>query len=614
MAEVRAARKRRNRRRRDRDARASASSSPAPRAPAQFADVSRDAAHATRIVSRRALRQHNRSSRRTRPRFILACAPALIQHRHVPHARPIQSEAMDPRIVRPRARHRIRARPARRRARRPSSISCSRWNRGPRRHRARPRAAVPAHPRGRSRTPHRGRHARRLAEPFALAGVDAIHVVPGARARIAGRPSASFAGACAHASSSPIPIRRAGSRAGARSIRRASLASRVERARRRSRARDARRHRDVGAHVNSETAQYYGYVKDWPAERLAGAVRAVSRRRAMCVALFGNAASAAVRPAQRRRPARQDDVPRALSVVRNRCRVLVAPDSGVLTAAYYLDETFPLDVISLWSDPRQGILKQGCPSPNPHAAPRRARGRGEDVRNIAVDERSRPRSSARSPPPASPHPRACSSALTPHPAASSRGAVAARACSRSSSFARHWACIYFALVVVSGLTYGRSIAFGLALAFALWLSAGRDVLRCASRFRVPDTYLWVAVARVAGLVGRVVFLVGASCVSRGRRSAPRSAGDSATAFDVLCRRAQRRGIPRRSPRPRVGVGRLAVGASRSTRCCFAQGAIPRRCSRACTAASARSRPTSCSSCRSCRCCSRRARSVTAPGR
>ena len=53
-----------------------------------------------------------------------------------------------------------------------------------------------------------------------------------------------------------------------------------------------------------------------------------------------------------------------LAVIRTRCRVLVAPDSGVLTMAYYLDQRFPLDIVSLWSDPRQGMLKQGCASPN----------------------------------------------------------------------------------------------------------------------------------------------------------------------------------------------------------------------------------------------------------
>jgi hypothetical protein len=75
-----------------------------------------------------------------------------------------------------------------------------------------------------------------------------------------------------------------------------------------------------------------------------------------------------------------------LSIFRNRCRVLVAPDGGVLTMAYYLDAAFPLTVVSLWSDPRQGILKQAVASPNPQLVHVPLVGEGEDVRRIPVAE------------------------------------------------------------------------------------------------------------------------------------------------------------------------------------------------------------------------------------
>jgi hypothetical protein len=139
----------------------------------------------------------------------------------------------------------------------------------------------------------------------------------------------------------------------------------------------------VGAHVASETAQYYGYVNDWPAERF----RALFAQFAAGVrfVLFGNAADA-VFPMPNVVDLRgRTSFLELMSVVRSRCRILVAPDSGVLTAAYYLDDAFPLDVVSLWSDPRQGILKQGCPSPNALLRHVALRGEGEDVRNIAVE-------------------------------------------------------------------------------------------------------------------------------------------------------------------------------------------------------------------------------------
>jgi hypothetical protein len=57
--------------------------------------------------------------------------------------------------------------------------------------------------------------------------------------------------------------------------------------------------------------------------------------------------------------------------------------------------------------------------------------------------------------------------------------------------------VYFALVAVSGLTYGRSIAFGLALALALWLVLG-SIFYDAAPVPRPDAYLWITVVAWAG--------------------------------------------------------------------------------------------------------------------
>ena len=54
-----------------------------------------------------------------------------------------------------------------------------------------------------------------------------------------------------------------------------------------------------------------------------------------------------------------------LSILKNRCRCLIAPDSGILAMVYFLNTPFPLRVVSLWADPRHGILKQNVASPNP---------------------------------------------------------------------------------------------------------------------------------------------------------------------------------------------------------------------------------------------------------
>lgn len=60
-----------------------------------------------------------------------------------------------------------------------------------------------------------------------------------------------------------------------------------------------------------------------------------------------------------------------------------------------------------------------------------------------------------------------------------------------------WACIYFALVAVSGATYGRSFAFGFALAFAIWLCLGA-IFYEAERVPLPDAYLVAAILAWAG--------------------------------------------------------------------------------------------------------------------
>lgn len=53
-----------------------------------------------------------------------------------------------------------------------------------------------------------------------------------------------------------------------------------------------------------------------------------------------------------------------LSILQFRVSALVLPDSGIASIAYYLDVSFPIQMVTLWADP-QGILKQDVHSPNP---------------------------------------------------------------------------------------------------------------------------------------------------------------------------------------------------------------------------------------------------------
>jgi ADP-heptose:LPS heptosyltransferase len=53
-----------------------------------------------------------------------------------------------------------------------------------------------------------------------------------------------------------------------------------------------------------------------------------------------------------------------LSIIKNKCKMLILPDSGILSMVYYLNTNFKIDVISLWAFKEHGILKQNVKSPN----------------------------------------------------------------------------------------------------------------------------------------------------------------------------------------------------------------------------------------------------------
>ena len=83
--------------------------------------------------------------------------------------------------------------------------------------------------------------------------------------------------------------------------------------------------------------------------------------------------------------------------------------------------------------------------------------------------------------------------VTQHSAAAARARVFAfiRLCLVT------WACVHFALVAITGLTYVRSFAFGFAAVFALWLVLGA-IFSDNEPIPIPDAYLWATLALWAG--------------------------------------------------------------------------------------------------------------------
>ncbi len=142
----------------------------------------------------------------------------------------------------------------------------------------------------------------------------------------------------------------------------------------------------IGVHVNTETSQFYGYKKDWPIEKWDVLFKIICKRDVRVI-LFGL-----------QKDSLKDDNPfvidlrgetgllELLSIIKNYCKVLIAPDSGILSIVYYLDVTFPIKIVSLWSDPDQGILKQSVPSPNSALRHIPLVGKYNDVTNIEIED------------------------------------------------------------------------------------------------------------------------------------------------------------------------------------------------------------------------------------
>ena len=144
----------------------------------------------------------------------------------------------------------------------------------------------------------------------------------------------------------------------------------------------------VGAHVSSETARYYGYRKDWPAPRWQ-ALFSAFRQPTLRFVLLGYEREARFEGANLIDLRGRTGFPALMALVRHRLDALVAPDSGVLTMAYYIDADFPLHLVSLWADPRQGVLRQGCPSPNPGLVHMPLQAPGEDITRLGEGDVAR---------------------------------------------------------------------------------------------------------------------------------------------------------------------------------------------------------------------------------
>lgn len=115
--------------------------------------------------------------------------------------------------------------------------------------------------------------------------------------------------------------------------------------------------------VQTESSTEHSPWRDWPRERWEELFLRLEREKEVRIVIFGvggdrfqNGNVIDLRG--------RTSLFEMLSVIKGRCSYMILPDGGILSVLYYLDRSFPIEVISLWND-CQGVLKQGVGSPNP---------------------------------------------------------------------------------------------------------------------------------------------------------------------------------------------------------------------------------------------------------
>lgn len=119
----------------------------------------------------------------------------------------------------------------------------------------------------------------------------------------------------------------------------------------------------IALHTDTETGAYYGYEKNWPVAHFQELIQRLNRHNIQPL-IIGLKKTEDFSHLQVQDLRGELSIKEVLKVILERCAAVVAPDSGILSLLYYIDVDVPLKLISFWSDPRQGILKQRVPSPN----------------------------------------------------------------------------------------------------------------------------------------------------------------------------------------------------------------------------------------------------------
>ena len=139
----------------------------------------------------------------------------------------------------------------------------------------------------------------------------------------------------------------------------------------------------IGVQAVAET--HYGLWRNWPQNRWIELFEKLHPYDSVRVILFGFGSEPTFSSDRIIDLRGKTSLFNLLSIIKNRCRYLIAPDSGILSMVYYLDAAFPLQIVSLWADPKHGILKQNVASPNPLLVHRPLIGDHRDLSTVSAD-------------------------------------------------------------------------------------------------------------------------------------------------------------------------------------------------------------------------------------
>jgi ADP-heptose:LPS heptosyltransferase len=140
----------------------------------------------------------------------------------------------------------------------------------------------------------------------------------------------------------------------------------------------------IGIQPSSETI--YGYQKNLPIQTWKKLFSCLEKDQNLKILLFGNEKKEEFLNQNIIDLRGKTDLFSLISIIKNKCDYLVLPDSGILSIIYYLNEDFPIKIVSLWSEANQGVLKQDVTSPNQFLKHFSIISKNKNIANITIEE------------------------------------------------------------------------------------------------------------------------------------------------------------------------------------------------------------------------------------